>query len=393
MRIIVASALFLFTACGAALELQTFDGRSTEKTGAQQVIAVDVKALTFNEVRFLNSQPFERRMQRTGMADQARPVLENEIVAINAPPVSKAMQYRIGAGDVLSLSLVGARSVQPSKVNALTGGEVDLSVLSSSQSEPAILSSSSKVAADGSVLFLKTGKLKLEGLTLSEAEELISNALVRNNVDPLFQLTVVDFASQHVTLITSAISDVPGSASLFPYKSPPITLRGLLSAGGIGFESGRILVVKLKRAGKTYSMPLEHIFEARSPDYYLHAGDVVVVEAFDYAENNAYLSVSSGTPVIFPLKYEKRKSLADMLFTEGGPLSERKARLSEIYVLRGNNPISAYHLDARDVTRLTVARELELRPNDIVFVSDKPVYSAFELMSLLNPFRSLVGGL
>jgi polysaccharide export outer membrane protein len=240
---------------------------------------------------------------------------------------------------------------------------------------------------------LETGKLKLEGLTISEAEARISDALIRNNVDPLFQLTVTDFASHHVSLIVPAAGDNPGAAKLFPYTTRPMTLRDLLSAGGIGFDNSKLSVVKLKRAGKTYSMPLERVFEARSPDYYLRASDVVEVEAMEFAPANAYLSVSTGTPVTFPLKSEVRETLADMLFVEGGPLSERTARLSEIYLLRGRNPISAYHLDAEDVTRLAVAREVELRPGDVVFVSDKPVYSAVEFLAVLNPFRALAGGL
>ena len=393
MKLIPIVSFFWLTACGAALEVQKFDAGSAKTADGQQAIAVDVKPLTFNEIRFLNSQPFERQVQRTGVLGKSGRVSEEAVVSVNAPPVTRPMPYKIGAGDVLSLSLVGARSVQPSQVNALSGGAIDLSVLNSTQSEPALLSSPSQVATDGTVLFLETGKLKLEGLTISEAEARISDALIRNNVDPLFQLTVTDFASQHVSLIVPAAGDNPGAAKLFPYTTRPMTLRDLLSAGGIGFDSTKLLVVKLKRAGKTYSMPLERVFDARSPDYYLRASDVVEVEAMEFAPANAYLSVSTGTPVTFPLKSEVRETLADMLFVEGGPLSERTARLSEIYLLRGRNPISAYHLDAEDVTRLAVAREVELRPGDVVFVSDKPVYSAVEFLTVLNPFRALAGGL
>lgn len=383
----------LLASCGAALELQTFDGAGGAKSSDQQALEVEVKALTLKEVEVLNSQPFERSVLRPGAAGQPTRVSEKAIIAVNAPPVIEPEPYRIGAGDVLSLSLVGAKSVQPSRVNSLSGGALDLSMLNTTQAEPALLSSPSQVTSDGTVLFLETGKLKLSGLTLSEAEALISDALIRNNVDPLFQLTVTEFASQHVTLITPATGDISGSAKLFPVTSRPVSLRDLLGAGGVALDGEKLLIVQLRRRGKTYSLPLERVFSAKAPDYYLIPQDVIVVEALAFAQSNAYLSVSTGSPVTFPLKAEERPTLADMMFAEGGPLSERTARLSEIYLLRGQSPIIAYHLNAEDVTRLTVAREVELRPGDIVFVADKPIYSAVELLSLINPFRALYGGL
>ena len=383
----------LLASCGSALELQKFDAAGVRTSGDQQALAVDVKALTFREVKFLNSQPFDRSVLRPGATSNSNRASEQSVVAVNAPPVIKPEPYRIGEGDVLSLSLVGAKSVQPSRVNSLSGGALDLSMLNTTQAEPALLSSPSQVTSDGTVLFLETGKLKLSGLTLTEAEALISDALIRNNVDPLFQLSVTEFASQTVSLITPGINDSPGSAKLFPVTSRPISLRDLLSAGGVALDGDKLMIVELRRHGKTYSLPLERVFAAKAPDYYLLPQDVVVVEALAFAQSNAYLSVSTGAPVTFPLKSEERPTLADMLFVEGGPLSERTARLSEIYLLRGRNPITAYHLNAEDVTRLTVAREVELRPGDIVFVADKPVYSAVEFLSVLNPFRALAGGL
>lgn len=389
----------LLASCGPALELQKFDAAGVRTSGDQQALAVDVKALTFREVKFLNSQPFVRSVLRPGASSNANRASEQSVVAVNAPPVIKPEPYRIGAGDVLSLSLVGAKSVQPSRVNSLSGGASDLSMLNTTQAEPALLSSPSQVTSDGTVLFLETGKLKLSGLTLAEAEALISDALIRNNVDPLFQLTVTEFASQTVSLITPgsnatpSSNATPGSAKLFPVTSRPMSLRDLLSAGGVALDGDKLVIVELRRRGKTYSLPLERVFSAKAPEYYLLPRDVVVVEALAFAQSNAYLSVSTGAPVTFPLKSEERPTLADMLFVEGGPLSERTARLSEIYLLRGRNPITAYHLNAEDVTRLTVAREVELRPGDIVFVADKPVYSAIEFLSVLNPFRALAGGL
>lgn len=393
MKLIPLVSLVWLAACSSALELQSFDGASAINSGGQQEISVDVVPLTFVEVAYLNRQPFRRQVMRTGVMDQAGRVAEEAVASVNAPPASPALPYRIGVGDALSFSLVGEKSVQPPQVNALSGQAIDLSVLNTTRAEAGLSSSVSQVAHDGTVLFTQTGKLQLAGLTLLEAEALVSDTLIRNNVDPLFQLSVTDFASQHVSLVIPGGTDMAGTSKLFPFTSRPMTLRDLLSSGGVGFDQSKLLIVHLKREGQTYSLPLERVFDATALDYYLRANDVVLVEALEFAPTNAYLSVSTGMPVTFPLQSEVRTTLADLLFMEGGPLSERTARLSEIYLLRGLNPLLAYHLDAEDVTRVVVAREVELRPGDIVFVADKPVYTAIEFLSVLNPFRALAGEL
>ena len=85
------------------------------------------------------------------------------------------------------------------------------------------------------------------------------------------------------------------------------------------------------------------------------------------------------SPQIFKINPANRETLADILFTSGGPLSSSSAKRSEVYLLRGNNPVVAYHLDAQSPTRLIVASEMELRPNDILYVAEQPIISLIAL--------------
>ena len=54
-------------------------------------------------------------------------------------------------------------------------------------------------------------------------------------------------------------------------------------------------------------------------------------------------------------------------------------------MLRGNGPVTAYHLDTTNPARLSIAARVELRPNDIIFASTKPIYDANILLSLVAP--------
>lgn len=390
IKFLMMSVSLALMSCGPALELQQFSAATGQEAGDQQEFEVEIVPLNFATVDILNESPFIRDVSRFSSLHEADRISETQVLSQNTPPLGAPPPYRIGNGDMLSLVLVGAKTVQPSQSNALSGGQVDLTSLSATQAQPTLLTSASQVDPEGNVLFLETGKLTLGGLTLKEAEAVVGDALIRNNVDPLFQLVVTNFASKWVTLSMSANSDGSGVAARVPMTTQPLTLRDLLAESGIAVERDALLIAHLNRAGRSYMVPVEKIFEATSPDYFVQAGDVVVIEAMEYAPMNAYLSVSSGSPILFPLDASIRPTLSDMLFVEGGPLSERTARLSEIYLLRGQNPITAYHLDAGDVTRLTVAGQTELRPDDIVFVADKPVYTAIELLSVLNPFRAAV---
>ena len=86
----------------------------------------------------------------------------------------------------------------------------------------------------------------------------------------------------------------------------------------------------------------------------------------------------------------KRETLADILFTQRGALNNLLARRSEVYLLRGKNPSVAYHLDAQNVSRILVAAKTELRPNDIVYVADRPIISFSRTLAEILPLRILL---
>ena len=91
-----------------------------------------------------------------------------------------------------------------------------------------------------------------------------------------------------------------------------------------------------------------------------------------------------------PIDPSKRETLADILFTENGALSNVQARRSEVYLLRGRNPSIAYHLDAQNVSRILVASNTQLRPNDIIFVAERPIISFARTLGEITPLRILL---
>ena len=108
-----------------------------------------------------------------------------------------------------------------------------------------------------------------------------------------------------------------------------------------------------------------------------------------YKQNKVFI-LGGVNPQIFKINPTKRETLADILFTKDGPLADSTAKRSEVYLLRGKNPVIAYHLDAQSPTRIIVADALELRPNDILYVAEQPIISFNRTLATVIPLRLLL---
>jgi polysaccharide export outer membrane protein len=132
------------------------------------------------------------------------------------------------------------------------------------------------------------------------------------------------------------------------------------------------------------------VFKPQSPNYFLTGGDLINIEEFFYHQGRAFLVSEDSESIALEVRPEKRPTLADLLFSGDEQIfSQNAARTKEIYMMRGTRPMQVFHLNAQDPSRLRVATEVELRPDDIVFVSRKPIYSVSELINIINPLAVL----
>lgn len=104
----------------------------------------------------------------------------------------------------------------------------------------------------------------------------------------------------------------------------------------------------------------------------------------------AYLTGENRRPMRLALPFENRAYLADLMFGGEG-LNIQTADFSEIYVLRGSTrpetygDVVAYHLNAKNAVNLVSAARFEMRPSDIVFVSEQPVTTWGRVVAQLTP--------
>lgn len=337
-------------------------------------------------------------------------------IVSNPPPAVDVGPYRIGVGDIIILATrQGGSSVE------------ELSGLLAAQNRR----QGYTVQDDGAIAIPDVGRVELGGLTLAEAEAILFQTLINNQIDPSFSIEVSEFNSQRI-----AIGGVVRQPGVVPLGLTPIYLQeAIASSGGITVEDQENLVVRIFRNGQLYQIPYGELYQrSGSARIQLIDGDSVFVES-TYALSEAqsyfqqqiqlsqlrqsarsqalaelqmqigiqrqqlqelrgnyltreelgavdrdyvYLAGEVGQQGRFPMPYEQQISLADALLEFGGVASST-GNPGEIYVLRASDDprefgaVTAWHLNAANMVNMTLATRFELRPDDIVFVAEQPI--------------------
>ena len=385
-KILVIASLVqcLHLGCAKVLEEPRLDDSGDRD--AQEAIQIKIVPLTSKDIARLNSTPFSQLVTFS-----KGPVTEASLLGVSAPPVTSPIIYKIGAGDVLELNRIttaqstSLSGVQQLGVQQLGDQQLGGGSTSVTNGQQSISSSIAQVSENGTILFPETGLISIEGRTLSEARQLVSNALIRNGLsDRNLQLEIIEYFSQAVsfTVISDGSTGSLAGSKVVPITKRPLSIRELIVSSGLSINRGGLQIVTLQRSGKSYVMPIDYVFAAQTPEYYLTDRDLVKVESHVYAQQVAYTLGGGSKPQTIPVRIQERPTLSNALFADGGLLSSREARKWEIYMLRGNGPVTAYHLDATNPGRLLIAARVELRPNDIIFATTKPIYAANEIFAL-----------
>ena len=248
-----------------------------------------------------------------------------------------------------------------------------------------MVSSPSVVDHEGNVVFESIGKIQAAGLTVSELKKNI-----KKFIKPLpdsrnaFQIQITEFASQ------KALLSIQGKLGVsIPVTDTPVTIAELLIANGLSIDGNHINQISLNRRANTFVFTLDELLNPNSPDVYIQPDDRLTTTILPYKENKVFI-LGGVSPQIYKINPSNRETLADVLFTNGGPLSASNAKRSEVYLLRGKDPVVAYHLDAQSPTRLIVADAMELRPNDILYVAEQPIISFNRTLATIVPLRILL---
>ena len=245
------------------------------------------------------------------------------------------------------------------------------------------------VGSRGNILIPGVGSLKAKNRSLAEVQTDITRILMDKGLTPNFQLEVTGFESRKFFLVTenNGTKAVPLTDTVVDLKDAVLSNieNQTISQGSATFK-----VVELIRNGVSYRMSWQKMLSGGASNVLIQDGDTIKLKDFDYKLGQVFALGGAGNAELVPIDPSKRETLADILFSPKGALNNLLAKRSEVYLLRGRNPSVAYHLDAQNVSRILVAAQTELRPNDIVYVADRPIISFSRTLTELNPLRILL---
>jgi polysaccharide export outer membrane protein len=329
-------------------------------------------------------------------------------MATHLPPSTDPEPYKIGVGDVVRLTTKPA-----------TNTDTSLPV----QDARATYT----VQDDGMISIPAVGRVVLRDLTLAQAELRLFESFVDARIDPTFSLEMAEF---HAT--TVVIGGAVSAPVSIPITLTPLYLdEALTRAGGVTAPDLTYASIRIYRDTSLYQVPMsEYLAEPRLHKIRLLGGDSIYIDtvfsldraqayfeqqiilaqtrhqaqaqalatltaeidqrratlathrtnfqdqlALDAVERDyVYLTGEVTAPGRFTMPFGRQATLADALFVEGGFTAET-ANSAQIYVLRGDERgvVTAWQLDARNVASLVLATQMNLRPNDIIFIAEQPV--------------------
>ncbi|HCQ66067.1 MAG TPA: sugar transporter [Rhodobacteraceae bacterium] len=431
----------LFAALAVVASLAACGITPTIKSGDSAAGEVNIVAVTNETISTANASPYRPRTLPTIFSYSAgvggAPMGAGALPAPAYSPESRPGElptrlpdpytpgpYMIGVGDVLLLSTPNSADT----VEALTG-------LLAAQSQR----QGYTVQDDGAIAIPEVGRIRIAGLTLEEGEAEIFQALVGNQLDPTFSLEISEFNSQHINVggaVTTAVA--------VPVTLNTPTLSGVITAaGGVNLTDQDYASIRIYRDGSIYQVPMSvYLSDPKIQMMPMKNGDSVFVDtAYDLDKAAAYFAQQIqlatfrqtqraaalteltsevalrrgelterrsnflskvdldavtrdyvyvagevGVQSRFTLPFERTASLADALFTEAAGVPSEMGTLSQLYVVRANSNgpgVIAWHLDASNAASLVLATKFELRPNDVVFVSENPVRSAQRIFNIV----------
>ena len=322
----------------------------------------DVRVLTFlffstllvfsgcaggKEIRTVPSQAQAIQTPVTEGAPVTTPVL--------GTAVPEEVEYRLGINDVVGISVYG----YPDMTRAVS------------------------VKKDGKIYLPLVGGIPVEGLTVEEARDRVSQELGRYLRRPQVELEIKEYASRLV-LVLGAVA----KAGVIPLVRDTTLLDAVTLAGGV--HSGSLAEVFLLRKGKISVYDLLAIFERgdMSQNIILQNRDVVYVPLLE--DRKVFVLGRVERPGIVPMA-SSRLGLVEVIAAAGG--FKVGAVSDDVRVIRGG--LTSPTMFSFDMDRILKGKGLDgqgftLASGDIVYVPDSILTSWNKIIEQIKPTIDLL---
>ena len=230
------------------------------------------------------------------------------------------------------------------------------------------------------------GKVKLNGLTLSQAQNILIEIIKEFYQNPDLQINIQEFNSSKVYIVGA----VRNQKTIKLDQKPIKIIEAAIEANFNPSAQDKLFGTKgfLRRDNKVYKINLANAFSGTDDkeNFYLKKDDVIFIDRNSDAIH--VFGEVSKPGVYFPnIGY----SLTELISTSG--LNQITANAKKVYVIRERFDtfleVDVFQLDIRDPINLIVGRKFMLQSKDIIFVPPTEIVKWNRTISLLLPQTDL----
>ena len=248
------------------------------------------------------------------------------------------------------------------------------------------LDNSYEIDPDGMIDLPFIGKVKIDSLTVDEAQNILKQILSNFYRNPDLQINIEEYNSSKVYIVGAVRNQITINLDQKPIK----LIEAAIQANFNPNAADKLLGTKgfLRRDNQLYKINLNNTFANLDDreNFFLKKDDVVFID-----RNSDSIHVFG--EVTKPGEYypNKNYSLTELISTAG--LNQLTSNAKKVYVIREDFSsflkINVYQLDIRNPVNLVAGRKFILKPKDIVFIPPTEIVKWNRVISLLLPQTDL----
>ena len=243
-----------------------------------------------------------------------------------------------------------------------------------------------KIDQEGMVDLPFIGKIKLDELTLKQAQNLLLQIIKSFYRNPDLQIGIEKFNSNKVYIVGA----VQNQTTIFLNEQPLSLIEAAIKAGFKPGSENKDLGTSglLRREGKVYKINLTNTFKNKDEkeNFYLKRDDVIFI---DKNLNSIHVFGEVSKPGIYFT--DMNYSLTELISSAG--MNQITANAKKVYVIREKFDtfleVDVFQLDVINPVNLIAGQKFKIKKDDIIFIPPAEITKWNRTISLLLPQTNL----
>ena len=243
-----------------------------------------------------------------------------------------------------------------------------------------------KIDQEGMVDLPFIGKIKLDELTLNQAQNLLLQIIKSFYRNPDLQIGIEKFNSNKVYIVGAVQNQTTISLNEQPLSLIEAAIKAGFKPGSENKDLGTSGL--LRREGKVYKINLTNTFKNKDEkeNFYLKRDDVIFI---DKNLNSIHVFGEVSKPgIYFP---DMNYSLTELISSAG--MNQITANAKKVYVIREKFDtfleVDVFQLDVRNPVNLIAGQKFKIKKDDIIFIPPAEITKWNRTISLLVPQTNL----